>query len=140
MRKRSRSSSRGRIAKKLAEESEKRKERLLRESKKVSNLKMDSSFSKHKEFLAENSEDSRSPFRESIEGSESSCKNCDHSSSDDQIVEGPALPPEDSCIDHDNDMEVVRHTEGPSTPPLSKSPLHTHYSSSSHYKAPRKLD
>jgi hypothetical protein len=105
----------------------------------MNSLKMESSLLKH---TVEDSDDSRSSFRRTPGGSESPCKNCDHSSDDDQTVEGPALPPQDSFNDHrgDNNAGIVKHLEGPSTPPLSKSPSHAHYSSNSHSRTSRKLD
>lgn len=46
-------------------------------------------------------------------------KNCESSASDEQLVEGPALPPD--TLRDDNDL-VKRKKEGPSTPPALKSP------------------
>lgn len=51
---------------------------------------------------------------------ESSCKNCASSASDDQPVEGPALPPEPLYCREENGLK--RRREGPSTPPLPRSP------------------
>jgi len=60
------------------------------------------------------------PTGASHSSAESSCKNCASSASDDQPVEGPALPPEPPFSNDENGIK--RRREGPSTPPPPRSP------------------